>query len=94
MFRCAERGYIASVLAREGFEVTGDEVVGGTMRCRTAEEYWTFMNDVVPPVVAVLKDASEPTIAAIRRQVAERLGGEGATELPVGAFLVRAHKPG
>jgi len=93
MFRCAEPGHLAAVLARAGFEVTRDEPIAGTMRCRTVDEYWTFMNDVVPPVVAVLKDASEETVAAVRRQVAHRLGGEGPADLAVGAYLVRARKP-
>jgi len=94
MFRCAEPGHLASVLAHAGFEVTRDEPVVGTMRCRTVDEYWTFMNDVVPPVVAVLEGASEATVEAVRRQVADRLGGEGPADLPVGAYLVRARKPG
>ena len=56
MFRCAAPGMISNLLEEVGFTEIREQVVEGHIHCASNEEYWEFMNDVVPPVVAACKD--------------------------------------
>ncbi len=56
LFRCAQPGSMSELLSGSGWTGTEESEIHGEMQCRSAEEYWEFMNDVVPPVVAACKD--------------------------------------
>jgi hypothetical protein len=63
------------------------------MQCRSSEEYWQFMTDVVPPVVKALADAGPDTAAAIKSEVLAKLDDSGlAASMGWGANWVVARK--
>ena len=95
MFRCAEPGSLSALFRSVGLSVERDALLSGAMYCSTSEEYWRFMNDVVPPVVAVLKDADADTIAAIKDDLVTRLDRLAPTiekRVACGAHVVIARK--
>lgn len=96
MFRCAAPGLLSDVLANVGLTITAERELRDAFHCASSDEYWEFMNDVVPPVVAVFKGADAETIAQIKRRVFARLDAlvpGRAKAIPTGARLVVATKP-
>ena len=95
MFRVAQPGLLAGILAHAGFDVIEEREILDTWTLASREQYWEFMNDVVPPVVAVFQDAPQETIDKIRQQVFswldEHLPGT-EKPLPTGARLLVARK--
>jgi len=94
MFRCAEPGYVASLLEHSGMEVTREIPLVGTMRCNSAEQYWGFMNEVVPPVVAALKNRDAAQVQAIKDEVVAFIqqAMDGSGGIGYQARLVAARK--
>ena len=95
MFRCADPSELTRQFERSGLRIERLHLVRGTMKCSEGEEYWQFMNDVVPPVVAALADASESSAAAIREEVFSALAeheGESPRDLTWGAHCIVARK--
>ncbi|MEZ5042796.1 MAG: methyltransferase domain-containing protein [Saprospiraceae bacterium] len=95
MFRCAQPGLITALFEETGL-IGGEELeVNGEIDCRSVDEYWSFMNDVVPPVVAVFKEADPAIQAKIKKEVynllEEKLPGE-RKQIPFGARLFKAEK--
>lgn len=96
MFRCATPGFVSALFKGAGFSEAGERAINGVMSCTSTDEYWAFMNEVVPPVVAVFRDATETTKNKIRREVydllEERLPGT-RKDIGFGARLITATKP-
>jgi ubiquinone/menaquinone biosynthesis C-methylase UbiE len=59
MFRCAPVGFIKSLFEEAGLVGDVETEITGTMNCCSTEEYWSFMVDVVPPVVAAINNSHE-----------------------------------
>lgn len=96
MFRCAQPGMLTSLFEEAGLS-GGEEVdITGHMNCASMEEYWEFMNDVVPPVVSVMQSSDESVRNEIRRQVYRNLldGSGGKIDLTYGARMYTAQKAG
>lgn len=87
---------MTSLFAEAGLPGGIERAITGEMHCRSTEEYWSFMNDVVPPVVAVFRDLEERTIEKIKREVyqllADKLPGK-EKNIPFGARLFTTVKP-
>ena len=96
MFRCAQPGFLSSLFKEAGLVRSVETEIGGVMTCSSADEYWEFMNDVVPPVVAVFKDADPAMQSKIRKEVfdllEEKLPGV-PKKIPFGARFFTAEKP-
>jgi ubiquinone/menaquinone biosynthesis C-methylase UbiE len=95
MFRCADPATLTEKFEEAGLRIERVELLRGTMKCSTSDEYWQFMNDVVPPVVAALADAAESVTSAIREEVFSALLQEGSSaprELSWGAHCIVASK--
>ena len=96
MFRCAAPGMISNLLEEVGFTEIREQVVEGHIHCASNEEYWEFMNDVVPPVVSVLKDAEPAFVNHIKKEVFqlldEKLPGQ-EKHVSHGARLIAARRP-
>jgi ubiquinone/menaquinone biosynthesis C-methylase UbiE len=71
LFRCAAAGYMVGVFREAGLKNVTEKEVSGHLPFESSDEYFTFMNEVVAPVVAGMAKADDPTRARIRSMVAE-----------------------
>ncbi len=97
MFRCAEPAPLSAVLESAGLHVERVELIQSPMVCASRDAYWDFMVDVVPPVVAVLREADAETVDAVKRDVFARLDALSGTErktLPAAGHLLVARRAG
>lgn len=95
MFRCADPEAVPELFASAGLRVESRSLCAHPLRCRSAEEYWSFMTDVVAPVVATLRAADPSVVAKIRADVLTALRGahpDGAVELGAAAHCIVARK--
>jgi ubiquinone/menaquinone biosynthesis C-methylase UbiE len=95
MFRCARPGALAEPFERVGLRVMEEREIADVFHCSSTDEYWEFMNDVVPPVVAAFQSADPETVARIKARVYATIDEivPGTTKLiPTGARLVTAVK--
>lgn len=74
LFRCADPDELHALLDRAGLHLERTELLLGHMPCDSSEEYWEFMNDVVPPIVAALGGAPAELAASVEADVVEALG--------------------
>jgi hypothetical protein len=66
LFRCAAAGYMAGVFRDAGLRNVTEKEVAAPVQFKSPEEYFTFMNEIAPPVVAGIAKADEPTRAKIK----------------------------
>jgi ubiquinone/menaquinone biosynthesis C-methylase UbiE len=69
LFRCAQNGLIAGLFRQAGLENISEREVEGKFNTGTTEIYWSFMTEVVAPVVAALAKADDDMKAKIRKEV-------------------------
>jgi len=69
LFRCAAAGYMAGVFRDAGLRNVTEKEVGAPVQFKSPEEYFTFMNEIAPPVVAGIAKADETTRAKIKEVV-------------------------
>ena len=74
LFRCAAPDDLRALFDSAGLQVEQTELLQGHMPCDSSQQYWEFMNDVVPPVVAALRDAPAELEASVRADVVGALG--------------------
>jgi ubiquinone/menaquinone biosynthesis C-methylase UbiE len=71
VFRCAAEGLMMSIFEQAGFKKIKETEVAGKLNCKTAEDYWTMMNELAAPVVAALSNADETMMSKIKSEVLE-----------------------
>lgn len=54
MFRCAQEGLIADLFKQAGLKNISETELPTKLNCQTAETYWSFVSEVVGPVVSAL----------------------------------------
>lgn len=69
MFRCATDGLIADLFRQAGLKNISQSELPGLLNCGTAETYWSFMSEVVGPVVSALSQADSETKEKIKDEV-------------------------
>jgi ubiquinone/menaquinone biosynthesis C-methylase UbiE len=69
LYRCADRGLVAELLSRAGFTHVTESEVKGKLNAETIDVYWSFMTDVVAPVVAALGKADDAMKEKIKNEV-------------------------
>ncbi len=69
MFRCATDGLIADLFRQAGLKNISQSELPGLLNCGTAETYWSFMSEVVGPVVSALSQADSETKEKIKAEV-------------------------
>ena len=69
MFRCAKDGMIADLFAQAGLKHIAQAEVPGKLNCQTAETYWSFVSEVVGPVVSALGQVDGETKEKIRAEL-------------------------
>ena len=71
LFRCAASGMIADLFKQAGLKNISETETSGKLKTGSAEVYWSFMSEVVAPVVAALSKADDATKAKVRSDVFE-----------------------
>jgi ubiquinone/menaquinone biosynthesis C-methylase UbiE len=96
LFRCAKPGFLTGLFNEIGIEGGQEKEISGVMKCHSAQEYWEFMNDVVPPVVSSLKAAEVEVKQKVKNDVfkifKEKITGPDC-HFPYGARLFSVRKP-
>ena len=95
MFRCAQPGALAALLAQAGFEGVREEEIQHTVAFDGPEGYWQNMMEVAAPVVAAMSQANENTRAAIKATLFAKLAPlttDGRISLPFGSLVLAGVK--
>ncbi len=71
MFRCSKQGLMADIFTQAGLKNISVTEVKSQLNCKTADVYWSAMNEVAAPVVAALSNADEILKEKIKREVFE-----------------------
>ena len=69
MFRCAKPGLIEGLFNQAGSKNTSVSEVNGTLKCGTAEVYWTMMTEIAAPFVSALSNAGDFIREKIKSEV-------------------------
>lgn len=95
MFRCAKDGLIADLFAQAGLKNISQQELQSKLNCGTAETYWSFMSEVVGPVVSALGQADTATKEKIKAGVFELVNQkypEGKVLIDSSAFIISGEK--
>jgi len=69
LFRCAESGYMAEIIHKAGLKNVTEREIDLKLNAGSIETYWSFMTEVVAPVVAALSKADNAIREKIRKEV-------------------------
>jgi hypothetical protein len=83
LFRCAKPGLISDLFRQAGLKNIKESEVAGKLRAGSLEVYWSFMTEVVAPVVAALSKADEATKTSIRDEVFESIKKRYADDIAI-----------
>lgn len=86
MFRCAKDGMIADLFQQAGLKDVRQVEIPGKLNCHTVETYWSFMSEVVGPVVSALGQVDADTQEKIRAGVFEMVN----QKYPAGQVMIDA----
>lgn len=95
IFRCAQPGLIAGLLASAGLSDVKETVLAGEVLFESPEFFWTNMNEIAAPVVHALGKASPETIQQVKDDTFEQLRaryGTGTLALPYSTLIIQGHK--
>ena len=95
LFRCAAPGFMETTFRKGGLQDIVAKHVGGELRFNSAQEYWSFMTEISPTVVAGLTRADEPTRKKIETTVldlARKTSPDGKPRLAWSASIISASK--
>ncbi|QJW89861.1 class I SAM-dependent methyltransferase [Spirosoma taeanense] len=93
MFRCGNPGFIADLFRKAGLKNISEQEITGQVKYGDKETYWTFMNDVVAPVVAAMSKAAEAMKQKIRNDVFDLVDQKYPnTAIDYGAIVISAEK--
>lgn len=80
MFRCAKDGLIADLFSQTGLKNVTQTELSSKLNCQTAETYWSFMSEVVGPVVSALNQIDAKTKEKIKTEVSRLVNEKYAKE--------------
>ena len=95
LFRCAAPGFMETAFRKGGLKDIAVKHVDGELRFNSAQEYWSFMTEISPTVVAGLTRADEPTRKKIETTVldlARKTSPDGKPRLAWSATIISASK--
>jgi SAM-dependent methyltransferase len=95
LFRCAAPGFMETAFREGGLKDIAVKHVDGELRLKSAEEYWSFMTEISPTVVAGLGRADEPTRKRIETTVldlARKTSPDGKPRLAWSASTISGNK--
>ncbi len=84
LFRCSRTGFIADLFKQAGLKNISETEVKGKLHTGSAEVYWSFMTEVVAPVVAALSNTDNATKGKIKSEVFESIN----QKYPIGKVAI------
>ncbi|MFI5130386.1 MAG: class I SAM-dependent methyltransferase, partial [Chitinophagales bacterium] len=67
--RCAAPGVLAGIFGQAGLNNIAQWEINGKLNCGSNDQYWSFMNEVIAPVVAAMNKADH----AMQRKIKEEI---------------------
>lgn len=95
MFRCSEDGLIADLFLKAGLKNISQTEISGKLKCQTADIYWSFVSEVVGPVVAALSQADPEMKDKIKTDLYDVVGQkypDGDVLIDTGAWIISGMK--
>ncbi|WP_276360796.1 class I SAM-dependent methyltransferase [Daejeonella sp. H1SJ63] len=95
MFRCAKDGLISDLFIQAGLKDISQIEIPTKLKCQTAETYWSFVSEVVGPVVSALSTADSAMKEKIKSetfQLVNQKYAEGKVLIDASAFVISARK--
>jgi ubiquinone/menaquinone biosynthesis C-methylase UbiE len=96
LFRCTNQQQMTDLLKQAGFKNVAHLEINHKAESDSLEVLWTYMNEVIAPVVAAMSKADEAMKAKIKKEVFEgirqRHPGNGALKLDAQSILYFAEK--
>lgn len=95
LFRCSKSGFIADIFKQAGLKNITETERSGKLDTGTVETYWSFMTDVVAPVVAALSNADNAMKAKIKDEVFELISQkypDGKVAIDSNALVIYGEK--
>jgi len=74
MFRCAKDGLIADLFLQAGLKSISQTEISGKLNCKTTDTYWSFVSEVVGPVVSALNQADSAVKEKIKKELYQTVG--------------------
>ena len=95
IFRCANSGFMADLYKQAGLKNISEAEVNGKLNSGTTDVYWSFMTEVVAPVVAALSKADDAMKTKIKNEVYESVRQkypDGKTAIDSNALVIYGEK--
>lgn len=95
MFRCAKDGLIANLFSQAGLKSVSQTEITGKLNCETTDIYWSFVSEVVGPVVSALSQADSSLKEKIKKELYQTVGQkyqEGKVLIDSNAFIISGQK--
>jgi ubiquinone/menaquinone biosynthesis C-methylase UbiE len=95
MVRCGGPGVLAGVFKDAGLRNIREWEIQGKLDCRSNENYWNFMTEVIAPVVSALNKANNEMRAKIKQDCFELINAkfpDNMTSLDYSAILVSGNR--
>ncbi|MDP4230047.1 MAG: class I SAM-dependent methyltransferase [Bacteroidota bacterium] len=95
IFRCATPGIIEDIFREVGLKNIASSEIAGIYDYHSEDNFWTYMNDVVAPVVAAMSKATPEEKQIIRNKMSEaiqRMNPDGGAKIEYSARMITAEK--
>jgi ubiquinone/menaquinone biosynthesis C-methylase UbiE len=95
MFRCGSSGHLAGLFREAGLKNVSEKEITGKVNYGSNETYWSFMNEVVAPVVSAMSKADDAMKEKIKEEVFELVDQkypDKKASLDYGAVIVYGEK--
>jgi hypothetical protein len=95
MFRCSKDGLIADLFSQAGLKSISQTEIPGKLNCKTTDTYWSFVSEVVGPVVGALSQADRALQEKIKKELYQTVGQkypDGKVLIESNAFIVSGQK--
>jgi len=95
MFRCAKDGMIAELFKQAGLKSISQTEISGKLNCKTTDTYWSFVSEVVGPVVTALSQADSALKEKIKTELYQSVQQkypEGEVSIDSNAIIISGQK--
>jgi ubiquinone/menaquinone biosynthesis C-methylase UbiE len=95
LFRCANCGFLTDLFKQAGLKNISEREIRGKMDFGSMETYWSFMTEVVAPVVAAMSKADDSTKSKIKNEVFNsilRKYPDGKVDIDSSAIVIYGEK--
>lgn len=95
MFRCAKEGLIADLFAQAGLKNIEQTEKSAVLKCKTADTYWSFVSEVVGPVVSAIGQADQSMKEKLKSDMYQMINQkfeDGKVMIDASAYVISGTK--